>query len=455
MKVAFAIHHAGTFRSYDEVVRNLCSLGHHVTVLYGEREKPISMDRALKSCLTQVESCDAGQMFVRKNWMRLANIRELVNCANYLRNGHPNPSHARRWINKVNQPIRFMAKTRMGMKLMAGSKIRQFLHAIEALIPADHSIIRWLKNKQPDVVFASPFISPVSRELEYVKAAKAIGIPTVVGVLSWDNLTTKGTFHVMPDWIMVWNEALAQEVVELHNAPPEKIFVTGAPVFDFWFEMHPSKGYAAFCSEVGIDSNYPFILYLASSPFIARDETPFVGEFAQRLLTSEKTKDISIVVRPHPTNASFWKTFTAKNVVIWPRGGEYVDVPEAKQNYFDSLFHSKAVIGINTSAMLEAAIVNKPCVTIMTENYRSTQRGVGHFKHLLDADFLEIAQGFTEAASIIGAILDGRDLKKEQRRRFVREFIRPGGMKTPASEIMAKAIEAAALRRELTQMTIT
>ena len=36
----------------------------------------------------------------------------------------------------------------------------------------------------------------------------------------------------MPDWTLVWNEALAKEAVELHDVPADKIFVTGAPVFD-------------------------------------------------------------------------------------------------------------------------------------------------------------------------------------------------------------------------------
>jgi hypothetical protein len=452
MKVVFAIHHAGAFRSYDGVVRQLCNLGHQVTVLHGEREKPISMDRALKACLAEIQGCHDSQMFVRKNWVWLANIRELVNCAIYLRPQHPNPSHSRRWINKVNQPLRFVAKTRTGMKLMASPRIRRALQRIETVIPPDRSITHWLERNQPDVVFASPFISPVSRELEYVKAAQALGIPTVVGVLSWDNLTTKGTFHIMPDWILIWNEALAKEATELHDVSAQKIFVTGAPVFDFWYEMHPSKDHAAFCRQVGIPSDQPYILYLGSSPFIARDETPFVREFAQRLHESEKTKDISLVVRPHPTNAAFWKTFKAENVAIWPRAGEYVDAPEAKQEYYDTLFHSTAVVGVNTSAMLEASIVDKPCVTIMTEHYRNTQGKVGHFKHLLDADFLEIALSFAEATDIIAAVRRGRDLKKEQRRRFVREFIRPHGMRSSASQIMAKAIEAAALRKDLNQI---
>ncbi len=446
MRVIFAIHHAGAFRSYDGVVRKLCASGHHVTVLHGVREKPISMDRALKACLTETQGCDDGQMFIRHRWTGLANFRELLNCAIYLNPQHPNPLQARRWINKVNQPVRFIAKTRLGMKLISSAKIQQLLHKIESIVPTDPSVTRWLQNSKPDVVFASPYISPVSRELEYIKAAQELGIPTVVGVLSWDNLTTKGTFHIMPDWVLVWNAALADEARRLHNVPEDKLIVTGAPVFDFWFKMQPSKDYAAFCSQIGIDPNYPFILYLGSSPFIARDETPFVREFAQSLLRSDETKDISLVVRPHPTNAAFWKTFRAPNVAIWPRGGEYVDAPEAKQVYFDTLYHSSAVAGVNTSAMLEAAIVDKPCFTIMTEHYHNTQGGLGHFKHLIDADFLEIAGSFGAATNIVAAILQGRDLKREQRRRFVQEFIRPRGIETPAADIMAKAIETAAQR---------
>ncbi len=70
---------------------------------------------------------------------------------------------------------------------------------IETLVPPDPGITRWLEDYRPDVVVASPFIFPVSKELEYIKAAKALSIPTVGAVLSWDNLTSKGTFHVIPD----------------------------------------------------------------------------------------------------------------------------------------------------------------------------------------------------------------------------------------------------------------
>ena len=46
-----------------------------------------------------------------------------------------------------------------------------------------------------------------------VKSAKAIGVPVVFPVFSWDNLSTKGLIHVQPDRVLVWNEHQKREAV--------------------------------------------------------------------------------------------------------------------------------------------------------------------------------------------------------------------------------------------------
>jgi hypothetical protein len=45
-------------------------------------------------------------------------------------------------------------------------------------------------------------------------------ISSVLGVGSWDHLTTKGLIHEMPDRIVVWNELQRTEAAELHGARP-------------------------------------------------------------------------------------------------------------------------------------------------------------------------------------------------------------------------------------------
>jgi hypothetical protein len=237
--------------------------------------------------------------------------------------------------------------------------------------------MRWLEAYRPDVVVASPFIFPASKELEYIKAAKALSIPTVGAVLSWDNLTSKGTFHVIPD------------VKQLADALNER---TGR------------------------------------------------GE-------------IGLLVRPHPTNAAIWDGFEDDRMIIWPRGGEYVDVAPARQNYYESIYYSSAVMGVNTSAMVETTILDKPCLTVMNEHYKATQSGVGHFRHLTDAGFMEVAGSFKEASDILAKIVSGKDEKKAQRRRFVKAFIRPLGIETPASEMMATFIVAVASKMDLQTVT--
>jgi hypothetical protein len=107
------------------------------------------------------------------------------------------------------------------------------------------------------------------------------------------------------------------------------------------------------------------------------------------------------------------------------------------------MFYSQAVVGVNTTAMIEAAVVDKPCVTILTERYQATQTGRGHFQHLLKADFLETANGFSESASLIERILVGEDEKAGNRRKFVLEFVRPCGVDNSVASLFARLVRLA------------
>jgi hypothetical protein len=216
--------------------------------------------------------------------------------------------------------------------------------------------------------------------------------------------------------------------------------------------MQPSLSRAAFCEQVGLNANAPFILYLGSSKSIAPDETPYLQQFAAHLRERSDCRQVQILGRPHPLNFARWKSFSAEGIAVWPRGGEWPDSPESKQDYFNSLFYSEAVMGVNTSGFLDAAIVDKPCVTAITDHYRHTQTGRGHFAHLLNGGFLDIAHSLSEAASLIAALLRGQDTKADQRRHFVREFVRPYGLEQRASEIFARAVEMVAQGMSAAQM---
>ena len=103
------------------------------------------------------------------------------------------------------------------------------------------------------------------------------------------------------------------------------------------------------------------------------------------------------------------------------------------------------MFGLNTTAFLEAVVVDRPCLTIVADEFWASQARTGHFRHLLKGDFLEVSRDAAEVAGRVARILAGADEKKEGRREFTRWFLRPCGLDRPVSAIVADVIERAAL----------
>jgi hypothetical protein len=227
-----------------------------------------------------------------------------------------------------------------------------------------------------------------SPQLDHFAAARRLGVRTVLPVGSWDHLSSKALLREIPDRILLWNETQRREATDLHGVPADRVVVTGAQCYDQWFGRTPAVGYDAFCERVGLRPDRPFILYVCSSLFRG---TTFEPAFAERWIQAirasadPRLKDIGILVRPHPARRDEWKQVDLTgyhNVAFW--GDHPVDA-EAKEDYFDSLYYSSAVVGINTSAFIEAAVVGKPVFTVLEpEISENNQEGTLHLHYLLD-----------------------------------------------------------------------
>lgn len=283
-----------------------------------------------------------------------------------------------------------------------------------------------------------PLINPASKETEYLRAARSMGILVLYSMVSWDNISSKGTFHGKPDYSVVWNEPLALELSDMHDIPRERIFITGAPRFDHLLDKADGRilPRAEFCRMAGLDEKKDYILYVGSTFLVTNDhkknadESVLVLEVADALANDPRTKDVNLVLRPHPTNSTFLEKIRAQakpNIIVFPHSGEIPDTEEKRSRFHNSLFHSIAVVGVNTTAFLEASALDKPCITIKTENSVETQLLL-HFHHLADAGFLETALGADDLVNVVGRIKSGVDARRDQRREFVRNFLRPRGI---------------------------
>src|SRR5207248_1363799 len=70
----------------------------------------------------------------------------------------------------------------------------------------------------------------------------------------------------------------------------------------------------------------------------------------------------------------------------------------SKADYYDSIHHSAAVVGLNTTAMIEAAIVGRPVLTVLDPEYEAVQHGTLHFRYLLETGggVLRVAETLSE-----------------------------------------------------------
>ena len=88
---------------------------------------------------------------------------------------------------------------------------------------------------------------------------------------------------------------------------------------------------------------------------------------ALRASGERQLREVGVMVRPHPQNAAVWRHHDLSDlgaVTVFPQGGANPVDRKRQDQYFDSLYHSCAVVGINTSAMIEAGIIGRPVVTV-------------------------------------------------------------------------------------------
>ena len=80
---------------------------------------------------------------------------------------------------------------------------------------------------------------------------------------------------------------------------------------------------------------------------------------------------------------------------------------DARADFFDSLTHSAAVVGINTTAMIEAAIVGKSVLTVLSPEF--AQESTLHFDYLLEENggFLHVAGSLDEHVAQLAQVLAG------------------------------------------------
>jgi hypothetical protein len=456
MRVLFFFRHGGYVRNFESLLVELAERGHSVHAsLGGSRLRWLDGRRPpIEPLVERYERLTAGAAPDPAHPLqREANgLRGVLDWLRYLRPEYEHATKLRERVEaRVPAPVR-RALLAAGAASPAGNeRLRLVFGAAERALPWSRAIDDEIDRHRPDVVCVTPLVDLGTAQADILRAARRRGIPSVHCVASWDNLTNKGLIRGEPDLVTVWNELQREEAVLMHRQPPDRVVATGAQSYDHWFTWQSARSRVEFCRQVGLDPEHPFFLFLGSSPFVAPDEVPFVRRWLVALRDSPdpKLREVGVLVRPHPQNGVQWRSADLREltgVEVWPRGGADPVDGASKADYHDSISHCAAVVGINTSALIESAILARPVLTILDDEFSATQEGTLHFEHLRRAGggILYEASSMSEHLGQLGAVL-GRDHGFEDRNRaFLEVFVRPRGLDRPAAPILADAIELAA-----------
>ena len=395
MRVLFFMRNfSGYFRQFEPALRGLLERGHEVHV---------SRDRS-DEMRGQEWAEELASEFPAFTWSKTPHPRTDVwhdirrqtrLTADYIYFLRPEFEASSELVRRARRraPERVVTRMERERSLLARPTVTPRLYdglrKIERAMPSSRAMKAYIAEREPDVVLLTPHLMPGSMQAEYLQAAKDMGIRTILCVASWDNLSSKQLIRVVPDAVTVWNQTQRDEAIEIHGLPADRVVATGAQVYDHWFEWDSSPR-ESFCRRVGLDPARPYVLYAAGALFPAEiTEAEFFHRWVAALRDSRHAdlRDVQVLVRPHPKRFPEWGPAgieSLEGVAMWPQEGRMPVERAAKQDFYDSIFHSAGVAGVNTSAMIEAGIVGKRVHTVLVPEFEGSQHGTLHFRYLTE-----------------------------------------------------------------------
>ena len=175
---------------------------------------------------------------------------------------------------------------RRGLQWLAAPVLRGHLHkAVFA---------RWRPN--------ALVVCSVGLELDarLILEARSHGIPSVAVVQSWDKTSSKGYPLAQPDRVYVWSDIMAKECEGFLDIPRADIEVTGAPIFDTYFDISRRLPRATFLSGLALDPARKLIFCALCSPAWHAGNLELAQLLGASVTENRFARPAGLVLRVHP-----------------------------------------------------------------------------------------------------------------------------------------------------------
>ena len=446
MRILFSMRHLGSFRLYEAVLRRLAAAGHDIQVTASRRDRVADSEEM--GWLPDVPGIRWVLDDVRLNrWIEIATMVRIwldyLHCFKPAYAGAPRLRS--RAAERVPAALRRITAWPVVRSATGCRTLAAILRIVERALPRQEAFDALVRKARPDVVLLTPLLHLGSPQVELLRSARAYGATTVLCVGSWDHLSSKSLIREVPDRIFVWNETQKQEAEHLHGLETDRVVVTGAQCYDQWFDRRPERSRKDFCAAMGLPPDRLLLLWVCSALFVGSpSEARFVRRWIEAVRASENQllASAAVLVRPHPARWSEWNDGSLAGLPDVALHGALPLDETSRRDYFEAFHYSAAVVGLNTSAFLEAAIAGKPVHTVLLPEFADNQEGTLHFHYLqrVGGGLLRVARGFDEhRAQLTASLLEGE--RPDRNIGFVRAFIRPYGLERSATDVFVERLE--------------
>lgn len=278
-----------------------------------------------------------------------------------------------------------------------------------------------LKNFRPDVIFTT--LNHRVNEYFYLGFAHRYSIENISLVHSWDVITTKGSFVLSADRVLVWNKINELEYKYLVNGIfgiNSKVEKVGIPQFDIYREQLQKVSE----EEVKRDLEIPLNLEVVCYTTAVKQLYPLEKQIIKKLIQDFEKGCFPgkfLYVRLHPQESS------SGYHDIKPRGKSYIlSIPDEGSsnledkvkfnsntllNLFNELYVADIIVNMASSINLDAAALDKKVVNLSFDKpdgpnndlYRSVERyyHTDHFSKVIISSKSNLVFSYDELFDVL------------------------------------------------------
>jgi CDP-glycerol glycerophosphotransferase (TagB/SpsB family) len=279
---------------------------------------------------------------------------------------------------------------------------------------------------KPVLVIATHIVS--LDEYDYVYWANKKKIRTVGMVKSFDNLTSKGYMPFKYNSVFVWNNIMAEEIVDLYEYHSDQIYITGVPQFDIYKDL-PIISRNDFFQKLNLDPKKKTVLFATNSFHISPDDDLNIEMIANHL----KSIDAQMIVRIHQMDSfARYQHIEADNVSFQLPGidegvtsHDRVASKNFTANLRDTIYFSDVTINTASTMSLDAAALDKPIINISYDfSLKPFNRSVVrfynflHYQPILNSKGTSVAHSSSELINLIDLYFDNNSINYEGRKKI-------------------------------------